>query len=460
MRHPLLVPEIRELLRGGDHGALVEFLDEQHPARVAEILEDLGEDQGHAVFSMLPARSRAKVLSYQPADDQRRIVEGIDPGEAAELLRLMPHDDRADLVNRLDKERVETILRRLAHAEREDIRRLSSYEPGTAGAVMTTDYASLPPNATAREAIERLPREAPDRETIEHAYVVDADHRLLGQVSFTRLVQAFLSRPDARVETIMRKDLITARLDEDQESVADKVARYDLTAIPVIDANDRLVGIVTHDDVQDIIRREQGEDILAFGGVTADPGADDAPYWQGTIRSVVRRRVNWLLMLFVAESLTGTVLRRFLWVEKQLPTLGLFVPLLIGTGGNAGSQTVGTILRALALGEVKPRDAWKVLLREGMTGLLLGALLGGIGFMYAWLYRGQSPMFSLVIGLTLLGVCLWANIVGGLVPLLARACGIDPAIVSAPLITTLVDATGLIIYYSIAIALLLRMSTS
>ena len=162
-------------------------------------------------------------------------------------------------------------------------------------------------------------------------------------------------------------------------------------------------------------------------------------------------------MLFVAESLTGTVLRRFLWVEKQLPTLGLFVPLLIGTGGNAGSQTVGTISR-LALDEVNPRDAVKVLLREGMTGLLLGALLGGVGFLYAWLWRGQSLMFSLVIGLTLLGICLWANIVGALVPLLCRACRIDPAVVSAPLITTLVNATGLIIYYTIAIALLLRLS--
>ncbi|HWE38800.1 MAG TPA: magnesium transporter [Isosphaeraceae bacterium] len=460
MRHPLLVPEIRELLRGGDHAALVDFLQDQHPARVAEIVEDLGPDEGDGLFGILPPRQRAGVMSYMPAEDQVRIVGGLTPEAAAEVLRLMPHDDRADLANRLDKDRVEAILRRMAHAEREDIRRLASYEPGTAGAVMTTDYAALSPDVTVREAIHRLPREAPDRETIDHAYVVGPDHTLLGQVSFTRLVQAFLARPDARVEAIMQHDPIVARLDEDQEAVADKVARYDLAAIPVVDAADRLVGIITHDDVQDILRREQTEDILKFGGVTPDPLLDEAPYWQGRIRAVVRRRINWLLMLFLAESLTGTVLRRYQWVDRKLPDLDLFIPLLIGTGGNAGSQTVGTILRALALGDVRPGDVGKVVLREGVTGLLLGLLLGAFGFVYASLWRGEPPMFAAVVGLAIVGICLWANLMGALVPLLARRLGMDPAVISAPLITTLVDATGLVIYYSIAIVLLLRLAGS
>jgi magnesium transporter len=458
LHHPLLVPEIRELLRGGDHEALVDFLRDQHPARVAEIVEDLGPEEGDGLFGILPPRQRAGVMSYRTPEEQVRIVAALSPEAAAELLRLMPHDDRADLANRLDKGRVEAILRRMAHAEREDIRRLASYEPGTAGAVMTTDYAALGPDVTAREAIHRLPREAPDRETIDHAYVVGPGHDLLGQVSFTRLVQAFLARPEARVDAIMQRDPIVARVDEDQESVADKVARYDLAAIPVVDAADRLVGIITHDDVQDILRREQTEDILKFGGVTPDPLLDEAPYWQGRIRAVVRRRINWLLMLFLAESLTGTVLRRYQWVDRKLPDLDLFIPLLIGTGGNAGSQTVGTVLRALALGDVRPRDAGRVLLREGLTGLLLGLLLGTFGFAYSSLWRGEPPIFSAVVGLALVGICLWANLMGALVPLVAKRLGFDPAVISAPLITTLVDATGLVIYYSIAILLLLKMA--
>ncbi len=454
MRNPLLVPDLRELLRDGEAHALRDFFQGQHPARVAEILDDLGPGDADGALGVLPARERAAVMSYLPAEDQSRIVEEMTPPDAAELLHLMAHDDRADLVRRLDAAKVEPILRKLAHAEREDIRRLASYDPGTAGAVMTTDYATLTPDLTAREAIDRLRREAPDRETIDYSYVVDPGHKLLGQVSLKTLI---LARPDARIERIMQREPITARVDEHQENVVRKISQYDLVALPVVDAGDMLVGIVTHDDALDIQRREQTEDLLAFGGVTADPEADESPYWQGRISSVVRRRINWLLMLFVAESFTGNVLRHFQWVEHQRPDLGLFVPLLIGTGGNAGSQTVGTIIRALALGEVRPRDALRVLAREWLTGLFLGLLLGALGFVYALLIRRQSVIFSAVIGLTILCICLWANTVGALVPLLARRLGIDPAVVSAPLITTLVDATGLMIYYGIAILLLLKM---
>ena len=453
MRNPLLVPDLRELIRAGESDALADFLRDQHPARAAEILDDLGPGDGDAVFRLLPPRERAAIMSYIGPEDQVRLVEAMPEGEVAGLLHLMAHDDRANLVRRLDPAFVEPILRKLAHAEREDIRRLASYEPGTAGAVMTTDYATLAPELTAREAIDRLRREAPDRETIDTSYVLDGDHKLIGQVTLKRLI---LSPPGARVERIMNREPVTARVDEHPEDVVRKIGQYDLIAIPILDADDRLVGIVTHDDALDIQRRAQTEDILAFGGVTTEPGLDEAPYWQGRVTSVVRRRIKWLAMLFFAESLTGTVLRQFQGVERKLPDLSLFVPLLIGTGGNAGSQTVGTIIRALALGEVKPGDALRVLLREWLTALLLGLLLGALGFLYAWLFRRESPLFAAVIGLTILGICIWANTIGSLVPLLARKLGIDPAVVSAPLITTLVDATGLMIYFGIAILLLLK----
>ncbi len=459
MRNPLLVPDLREFIRAGETDALREFLDEYHPARVGEVVEDLGPGEGDAVFGLLEPRTRSEVMSYLEPETQVRLVGAMPPDSAAELLRLMSHDERADLVNRLDEEHVDQILRRLAHAEREDIRRLASYEPGTAGSVMTTDYATLRPDSSVREAIDHLRQEAPDRETIYYSYVVDKDRKLIGLISLKTLL---LARPRARLDDIMTRDLIVARVDEDQESVAKKIEQYDLIAIPVVDAAEMLVGIVTHDDAMDILRREQTEDILQFGGVSADPAADEAPYWLGSPVGAVRRRVKWLLMLFIAENFTYPVFEHFKWLEGDnfYPALGFFVALMIGTGGNAGSQSVGTIIRGLALNEITTKDLLRVLLREVATGLMLGLLLGVFGFAYAALWRGQPYGIAAVIGLTILCICVWANFVGAMVPILARRFGIDPAVISAPFITTLVDATGLVIYYSIAYFLLLKLGWS
>lgn len=456
MRNPLLVPDLRELLRDGENSALRDFLTDHHPAHVAEMVDDLGPDEGDLLLGLLAPRVRAEVLGYLDRDHQARTVERMSPPEAAALLHLMPHDERADLVNRLDEERVDLILPHLAQAERDDIRRLASYEPATAGAVMTTDYVTLPPDLTVREALERLRHEAPDRETIYYSYIVDPTRRLIGFVSLKALI---LSRPLARIEDIMQRDVIFARVDEDQESVARLIAKYDLIAIPVVGPEDRLLGIITHDDAMDILRQEQTEDILAFGGVSRDLSADEESYWQGKPGEAVRRRIGWLLLLFIAGTITRYVIHSFQWVDSKFPNIEFdaFIPLLIGTGGNAGSQTVGTIIRGLALGEIQPRDTLRVVAREMLTGTYLGLLLGVLGYLFTWQVLGHGPGFSAVIGLALLGICVWANAVGAMVPLLAQRVGIDPALVSAPLISTLVDATGLCIFYSIAIVLLIRL---
>jgi magnesium transporter len=458
LRHPLLVPDLRELIAAGEQEAVREFLADHHPAQLAELVEDLEPNEGDALLRLLEPRTRAEVMSYLDPDTQVRVVAAMSPPDAAALLQVMSHDERADLVNRLDDEIVDEILRRLAHAEREDIRRLASYEPGTAGAVMTTDYATLPPGITVREAIDRLRQEAPDRETIYYSYVVDDQRKLIGLVSLKKLL---LSRPRARIEDVMKTDLIVARIDEDQESVAKKIEEYDLIAIPVVDADDRLLGIVTHDDAADILRQAQAEDLLQFGGVSPDPEVDETPYWQQSVVSAFRRRIKWLALLFVAENLTYPVLHYFQWVtdDNHFPALELFLPLLLGTGGNAGSQTVGTVIRGLALGEIERKHTLRVLFRELLTGVLLGICLGLMGFFYAHLYRKQPWGLSAVVGLTLLGVCMWANTIGSLVPLLARRFRIDPAVISAPFISTLVDATGLVIYFLIAILLLVHWQT-
>jgi len=458
IRNPLLVPDLRELIRAGETSALRDFFEDQHPAHVAELIEDLGDGEGDSALGLLADRTRAEVMSYVGPERQVRFVEGIPPGDAATLLHLMSHDDRAHLVNRLDDDHADEILRNLAQAERDDIRRLASYEPGTGGAVMTTDYATLPPGSTVKEALDRLRREAPDRETIDYSYVVDADHKLLGVVPLKRLI---LARPLSKVAEIMQRDVISARVDEDQEAVARKVDKYDLFAIPILDAADKLVGIVTHDDAMDILRQEQTEDILAFGGVAAGNEDDDEEnYWQGKVQSSVRRRIGWLLLLFLGGSITRWVIHSFESVDKQFPNIEFdtFIPLLIGTGGNAGSQSVGTIIRGLALNQIQPSDTIRVVAREMLTGLVLGLLIGFLGYLYTWLWLGESTTFGLVIGFSILGICVWANGMGALVPLLARRFGADPALVSAPMISTLVDATGLVIFYTVAIILLIKLA--
>jgi magnesium transporter len=454
VRHPLLIPDLRELIRNGELAGLRDYFTEHHPGRVAELIEDLEEGDGDALFRILPARNRAEVLSYLDPGRQVKLVEVMPATEAAELLHVMSHDERADLVNRLDEDFLDPVLPYLAQAEREDIRRLASYEPGTAGAVMTTDYVTLPLHITVREALERLRIEAPDRETIYYCYVVDHKRRLIGFVSLKRLI---LSRRAAVIEDIMQRDVIFARVNEDQETVARQIDKYDLLAIPVVDASDQLLGIITHDDAMDILRQEQTKDILAFGGVSPDAEASQESYWKSRIVEAVRRRIGWLLLLFIAGTLTSNVSHFFKGVQLALPDLIDFVPLLIGTGGNAGSQTVGTIIRALALGEIQRNDGLRVLYREWLTGLLMGILLGGIGFAYTYVLH-RNAAFAAVISLAILFICMWANSVGALVPILARRFGIDPAVISAPLISTLVDATGLVIFYTVAIVLLIKLT--
>ncbi|WP_165250509.1 magnesium transporter [Paludisphaera soli] len=453
MRNPLLVPDLRMMLQAGEQDVLREFLGDQHPGRVAEFIEDLPDGDGDSVFRILEPRERAEVLSYFENDEQNRLVESMPPKEAAELLRVMSHDERAALVNRLDEDFVDEVLPNLAQAEREDIRRLAGYEPGTAGAVMTTDYVILPAHITVREALERLRHEAPDRETIYYCYVVDHNRRLIGFVTLKRLI---LARRSAVIEEIMQRDVIHAKVDDDQEPVAQTIDKYDLLALPIVDGEDRLVGIVTHDDAMDILRREQTEDILKFGGVAPDPEADTVPYWQSSVLTTVRRRIKWLMLLFLAENLTTPVNEHFQWTmdSGQAPALFFFMALLTGTGGNAGSQTVGTVIRGMALGEIKLSQTLAVVAREWLNGLCLGLMLGTAGFFYIHFWRHQPWDVSGVVGLSLFGVCMWSNVIGSLVPLAARRVGIDPAVVSAPFISTLVDATGLVIYFTIAIFLL------
>jgi magnesium transporter len=302
---------------------------------------------------------------------------------------------------------------------------------------------------TVEATLDHLRQVHPDVETLTDLYVANADNQLVGVVSLREVVVA---PPGKRLDELMNTQLVTVTPQTSREEVARLVSHYDYLAMPVVAPDRKILGVIPIDDVIDALVAEGTEDILRFGGMEGG-GTIDQPYFTVPIPLVIRKRVGWLLLLFLAETLTGTVLRYFENELARVVALSFFIPLLIGTGGNTGAQTVSTLIRGLALGEIQMRDIWRVVLRELFSGVLLGVLLGAVAFGRALLW-GSAPPLAAVVGLSILVICTWANTIGSLIPLIAHRLKIDPAVVSAPLITTLVDATGLAIYMLIARALL------
>jgi magnesium transporter len=310
---------------------------------------------------------------------------------------------------------------------------------------MTTEFVQLDPALKVGEALKHIRAVAREKESIYACYVLEpGTGQLLGSVSLRDLVMAEL---DAPVTQVMRRKPVTVDAEDDQEAVAQKIGKYNLLAVPVLEKDGNVVGFVTVDDVIDVLIEEQTEDIMRMAAVGSD--ALEKPYFDNPILRVVRKRIGWLLLLFVAGTLTSAVLHRFEDELAAVVALAFFIPLLIGTGGNAGAQTVMTVIRSLALGEVGVRQAWRVVLREATTGIVVGLLVGAVAFGQALLW--QAPMaLALTVSVTMFAICVWSTTVGSLIPIMAHRFGVDPAVLSAPLITTLVDATGLIIYFSIA----------
>ena len=326
-----------------------------------------------------------------------------------------------------------------------EAKRLLRYEPRTAGRLMSEKFARMRPEWTVAETLEHLKKIDPEVETIQTIYAVDAEGHLVGAVSLRKL---FLAPPEKRVADLMDRRFASVRADTPQEEVANLVSKYDVFAIPVVDDENRPLGIVTVDDVIDVLNEEVTEDVLHMGGVGAKEEVMQGYFATSPIRNV-RLRFNWLLLLFATETLTGTVLRHFQDELAKVVALSFFIPLLIGTGGNSGSQTVTTIVRGLAVGEIRLRDFGRVFAREAGSGLVLGLLLGVVGFGRALLW-GSHTALAMTVGVSILVICTWANAVGATIPMLATLFRIDPTVMSAPLIATLVDATGLFIYFAIA----------
>src|SRR6266542_3813326 len=385
-------------------------------------------------------------LGDQPTLRRRgAILEQLEPERGARILDGLSADERTDILQQMSQHARRRVLQKLRPAVRVEVERLLEYPEHTAGGIMTTEFVRLDPTMTIGDALTHIRAVAGDKESIYACYVLEpASGRLLGAVSLRDLVMADLESP---ISAVMRRKPVTVAALEDQESVAHKIAKYNLLAVPVLEQDGRVVGFVTVDDVIDVLIEEQTEDIMRMAAV--EPGALDRPYFENPIVRVVRKRAGWLLLLFVAETFTGTVLRYFESELAAVVALSFFIPLLIGTGGNAGSQTVTTIIRSLALGEIRLRQAGRVLTREMTIGIMIGVLVGAVACFRALLWGQHTPL-AFTVSLTVVAICTWSTTVGSLIPIAAERFGVDPAVLSAPLITTLVDATGLIIYFSIA----------
>jgi magnesium transporter len=443
-----LESEIHSTLQSGDTGRLRRLLAERHPADIADVMDRLGAGELCELFGLLAMAQAADVLHELGTETTRRLLECLSVEEIGDLLDQMPMDEVARILSQDVPDRQEELLAAMEPPDAAEVRDLLQYPPESAGRLMTEKYVRVQPQMTVLETIEYLRLIDPEVETLTDVYVLDPAQRLVGVLSLRELMVA---DREARLETIMTTHLITVPPEMDQEEVARLVAHYDFLAMPVTDPGGRMLGIITVDDIIHVLVEETTEDVLRFGAV--EGGAVNQPYFTTPIWRVVRMRVGWLLLLFLAETLTGSVLRIFEEELDAVVALTFFIPLLIGTGGNTGAQTVSTIIRGQALKEIGVRDIWRVLKRELLSGVLLGLLLGVVAFFRSELW-GSSAALSMVVALTILSIVIWANTIGSLIPLLAARFRIDPAIVSAPLITTLVDATGLVIYLLIAKAML------
>lgn len=425
----------------GETISLREICAHQHPADIAAALDELAPEEASRVLEQLHREQMAEVFGHIGHEDQQEIALHLPDRRLAAFIPRMDADDRVDFIQRLPEERRERVLHMLAKTEREDIIKLGSYREGTAGALMTSDYAVLHPGLSARQALDKLRLEAPDKETIYYAYVIDGERRLLGLVSLKDLI---LARPDTRVEELMHRELVTADVNEPQEDVARKLARYDLLAIPVTNGNQALVGIVTFDDAQDVAEAEATSDFHRMGSVAeVQTSLRDAGMWL-----LIRKRLPWLLVLVVMNIFSGAGIAFFEETIHAAVVLVFFLPVLIGSSGNAGAQSATLMVRALATGDVGMRDWLRLLGREFAVALAIGTCMGlGVSMLGAW--RG-GPDIAVVVALAMVLVVMVGSLIGMSLPFMLTRLRLDPATASAPLVTSIADVAGVVIYFSIA----------
>lgn len=441
----LLGPDLKAMI--ADPEALSEAFEGFHPEDVAELLEDLPEADVVQLLEALPTEIGADVIERLTPERQLVVLRGVKEEAAAELLTEMDPDDRADFFEELEEKEAETFLASLHPEIVEETQELLGWGPETAGGLMTTDYVGLPPDTKVWEAIDEVRRMSKEgnAETVSYIYVVGFGDKLLGVVSLRDLI---LTDPGQELADIMIEKVMHVEPTDDQEEVARVIARYDLTAVPVVDDLEGLLGVVTIDDVVDVVVHEATEDQHKMGGVVP---IEDSYFSAGLFENMWKRGA-WLIVLFVGQLLTATVMEANDDVLRATMELAVFIPLIISSGGNAGSQSATLIIRAMALGQAAPGDYLKVFGRELSIGIGLGLVLGGMGFARAWFAGETVAPFQLAtaVGTSILAIVALSTVVGSLLPMLIQRLGLDPAVSSTPFIASVVDVLGLIVYFGLA----------
>ncbi len=439
--HKIFVPEITELIKQRDLKELGEFLRRLHPADIVDILRDLPSADRVLAFRVLDKAKLAWVFSLFEPDEQEALLKLFTEQKVKEILLEMDSDDRAQLLEELPADVVKKFLALLPHDEKEITNLILNYPDDSAGRLITTDYVALRADKTADEAIEYVRETGPDKETIYICYVIDNTRKLIGVLSLRDLI---LAPPDKKIGDIMKTIVSSVKTTDDQEVAAKMIQKYDLLAVPVVDQEGRLVGIVTVDDVIDIFEEEVTEDMEKMAAVRLP----EEEYFKAGFLKVVRKRATWLVILIIAETFTSDLIENYTTSLTSLVALAYFIPMLTSSGGNTGAQSSTLVIRALAIGEVTLGEWWKILRREIWIGATLGGLLGGVAYLKVYHSVGDQTT-GLAVGLALLAVVMVGNIIGAVIPLVFRRLGWDPATVSSPLIATILDLTGLLIYFEV-----------
>ena len=440
----LIGPELETLLRERPE-EVRELLDEIHPEDVADIVETLEDQQAARMLTELPAEYSAAVFERLDEDRQEDLAQAMGLERTTAVAAEMDADDRADFFSQLPPAMGDKLLHKLEEVDpeaAEEVQELTQWPETSAGGLMTTEYVSLRPKLLVSDAIDEIRRRAEEAETIDTIFVCEGEEQLLGVLG---LVDILIAEPSTRLEEVMTHNIISVPPDLDQEDVARKLAKYDLNTLPVVSESGEILGVITSDDILDVLTEEQSEDVQKLGAVEPIPDG----YFDTSFVTIIRKRAPWLFVLFVGGFITTATMEQFDTVLKGIAQLAFYIPLIISTGGNSGAQTGTLIIRGLAVGEIQPGDWIKILVREILQGIILGSILAvcGVGWVLA---SGHGGEVALLVGTTIVGLVVTGCVVGGMMPLFLHRIGVDPATSSTPFIATIVDVLGVVIYLGLA----------
>ena len=454
-RFEIVTKAIEKMLEEKKYAALRDILLVMYPSDIAELFGDMEEERIPLLFRLLPKELAAETFVEMEPDAQELLIRGVSDNELKEVLDELYADDAADIVEEMPANVVKRILQQADPELRSSINQILRYPENSAGSLMTTEYVSLRPDMTVEEAILRIRRQGVDKETIYTCYVIAKDRKLIGLITVKDLLLA--EDDETKISDIMLTNLIFVNTQTDQEEVAKMLAKYNFLALPVVDGEERMVGIITFDDAMDVIEEETTEDMELMSGMLPS----EKTYLKSNPWDLFKNRIPWLMLLMVSATFTGLIITSFEEALAAQVALTAFIPMLMGTGGNSGSQSSVTVIRALSLDELKFSDIGRVLLKEFITALMCGVALAVVCFAKIWLVDKLlfgnpdiTPEIDLVVCLALAMTVVIAKIVGGVLPLIAKVLGADPAVMASPFITTIVDAVSLLIYFLIAKAIL------